>query len=58
MSNTKIYIGKLAPVKTIKNHQVFMDFVHKNKLTTYLEDSIEDFLGGTFIEALIAINRL
>lgn len=44
MSYTELHTGKLTPVKTINSHQEFVDFVHENKLTAWLDYSnIEEY---------------
>ena len=43
MSYTELHTGKLIPVKTINNHQEFMDFVHENELTAWLNSNIEEY---------------
>ena len=43
MSCTELHTGKLTPVKTINSHQEFVDFVHENKLTAWLDSNIEEY---------------
>lgn len=50
MSSTEIHIGKLIHLKSIVDHQDFLNFVHNNKLTSYWGDSIEEFLNEEGIE--------
>ena len=49
MSYTELHAGKLTPVKTISNHQEFMDFVVENELTGRHEISIDEYLRYSFI---------
>ena len=49
MSYTELHTGKLTPVKTIKSHQEFMDFVYENELTGRHEISIEMYLDTNLI---------
>ena len=44
MSYTELHTGTLTPVKTINNHQEFIDFVVENELTGYSAPSIEIYL--------------
>ena len=43
MSSTELHTGTLIPVKTINSHQEFMDFVHENELTAWLNSNIEEY---------------
>ena len=49
MSYTELHTGTLTPVKTIKSHQEFMDFVDENELTGRHEISIEMYLDTNLI---------
>lgn len=50
MVGLELNMGILTPVKIIKNHQEFIDFVHEHKLTEQYDQSIESYLAHSNIE--------